>query len=394
MKKLFFCITLLLICKVLAFSQDKAEPYKKWELGINAGVASFTGEYNMYKEARFNHFNHWKSDMVFDYGALAKKNFSHIFALEVAWNYSYLSGSWIYDTRRIRDFKTQVIQTDLNSVWNMNNLLSKNKFDRKIYWYAKLGFGISHIWRIEGVTRIFHDQQWKPTFPLGAGVSFRLFNHVKLNVGTLWSWINTDRLDGMKTEVIVKDPGNTEADVFGTKLYTHVGIAYNFGRKRKPRPVSVGTQPQPTQQPQPRPQPQPQPKQEPKQELKPEVKAVQPAVIGNVYKVYFGFDKWEINSQTSADLDRLAKDMNENPSVNVVIKSHTDSRGPASYNMKLSEKRGKSVIDYLAGKGVSASRINAQAFGETQPVNKCKDGVPCSKAEYALNRRTETIIIE
>ena len=76
------------------------------------------------------------------------------------------------------------------------------------------------------------------------------------------------------------------------------------------------------------------------------------------------------------------------------MKSHTDSRGPASYNMKLSEKRGKSVIDYLVSKGISTSRINAQAFGETQLVNKCKDGVPCTKAEHALNRRTETIIIE
>jgi outer membrane protein OmpA-like peptidoglycan-associated protein len=86
--------------------------------------------------------------------------------------------------------------------------------------------------------------------------------------------------------------------------------------------------------------------------------------------------------------------MNENPTVNVEIKSHTDSRGPASYNMKLSEKRGKSVIDYLTGKGINSSRINAQAFGETQPVNKCVDGVRCTKAEYALNRRTETIVIE
>ena len=94
------------------------------------------------------------------------------------------------------------------------------------------------------------------------------------------------------------------------------------------------------------------------------------------------------------DLDHLARDMNENPTVDVEIKSHTDSRGPASYNMKLSEKRGKSVIDYLTGKGISTSRVNAQAFGETQLVNRCSDGVKCTEAEHALNRRTEAIIIE
>jgi len=124
------------------------------------------------------------------------------------------------------------------------------------------------------------------------------------------------------------------------------------------------------------------------------VKVVKPAVIGNVYKVYFAFDKWNLDNQSITDLDKLAKDMNENPTVNVEIKSHTDCRGPASYNMKLSEKRGKSVIDYLVSKGISTSRINAQAFGETQPVNKCVDGVPCTKAEFAANRRTETIVIE
>jgi outer membrane protein OmpA-like peptidoglycan-associated protein len=62
--------------------------------------------------------------------------------------------------------------------------------------------------------------------------------------------------------------------------------------------------------------------------------------------------------------------------------------------MKLSEKRGKSVLDYLTGKGISSSRINAQAFGETQLVNKCKDGVKCTEDEHKLNRRTETLVIE
>ena len=48
----------------------------------------------------------------------------------------------------------------------------------------------------------------------------------------------------------------------------------------------------------------------------------------------------------------------------------------------------------LVSKGISTSRINAQAFGETQLVNKCKDGVPCTEAEHGLNRRTETVVIE
>ena len=86
--------------------------------------------------------------------------------------------------------------------------------------------------------------------------------------------------------------------------------------------------------------------------------------------------------------------MSEYPTVRIEVKSHTDSRGPEAYNMKLSEKRGKSVIDYLAGKGIVASRVSANAYGETQLVNKCADGVKCTKAEHAVNRRTEIIVVE
>lgn len=386
MKKLILSNLILLVFFAFAQAQEKAttEPYRKWEIGINGGGAIFTGEFNMSKGAFFKHYGQWNGHLGEDYGALLKKSFSHVFALELGWNHSNITGTWRYDDRPISDFRTQVIQSDLNSVWNLSNLFSKNRYDRKIYWYGKLGAGVSHLWRREGEYRLFHDNQWKLTIPIGTGVAYSLTKYLKLNVGASWSWVNTDRLEGMKTEILTGKPGNYETQIYGTKLYTYAGISFVFGKKNKPAPVVVP----------PKPEPQPEPKPEPKVEPKPEVKAVKPAVIGNVYKVYFAFDKWNLDSKATTDLDRLAGDMNENASVNVEIKSHTDSRGPASYNMKLSEKRGKSVIDYLVSKGVNASRVNAQAFGETQPVNQCKDGVPCTKAEYAVNRRTETIVIE
>ena len=379
MKKLSLSVVVLFMCYALTFAQEKAksEPADtRWEVGINLGVANYAGEYNMFKESRWHHFNFWKSDMDFGFGALVKKNFSHVFAAELGWNYTNLTGSWKYlGWTGIQDFKTEVTEYDLNTVWNMSNLLSWNKFDRKIYWYTKIGVGATHVWKKSGDPLINNDKNWKPTIPLGAGVAFRLSDNIKLNIGTQWSWVNTDKMDGHITMPGTggtnRKPGNSQADVFETKLYTHVGLSYAFGKKKKVEPIVVEA---------PKPEPKPEPKPVP-----PTV-VVKPAVIGNVYKVYFAFDKWDLNNQSIADLDRLAKDMNENPTVEVEMKSHTDSRGPASYNMKLSEKRGKSVIDYLVSKGVSASRINAQAFGETQLVNKCADGVPCTAAEHALNR--------
>jgi len=164
------------------------------------------------------------------------------------------------------------------------------------------------------------------------------------------------------------------------------GVALKLGRGHKIAAPIVEA-PIPEAKPEPKPEPRPEPKPEP-------VVVVKPSVIGNVYKVYFEFDKWNLDSRATTDLDILVTGMTEYPSVRIEVKSNTDSRGPESYNMKLSEKRGKSVIDYLATKGIVASRVSAQAYGETQLVNKCADGVKCTEAEHALNRRTGIIVIE
>jgi outer membrane protein OmpA-like peptidoglycan-associated protein len=391
MKKLIINLLAIFLCYTFVVAQEKKrqEPYNNWEIGINAGVASFTGEYNMFKDARFNHFNHWKSEMNLGFGATAKKNFSHVFGLEAMWNYSNLTGSWKYDARPLADFKTEVNEYNLNTVWNLTNLRSQNKFERKVYWYAKVGIGASHLWKKAGANSL-NDEHWKlPTIPMGTGISMRLTDRMQLSLGTLWSWVNTDRLDGRRTDMISGNfkPGYSESDIFGTKLYTHVGLSFVFGKKKRKKPEPIVEIPISEH------------KREPKPEPTPQIQTghsnnEKPSVIGNAYKVYFAFDKWDLDRQGIANLEKLAKDMIDNPSVEVEIKSYTDSRGPASYNMKLSEKRGKSVIDYLVSKGVNASRINAHAFGESQPINKCTDGVECSDAEHALNRRTETIVID
>jgi opacity protein-like surface antigen len=241
MKKISLSIVVLLVCYSFASAQNKAktEPDKRWEIGINSGVANFTGDYIMYKDSRFKHpfgFD-WRSHPNFGFGALVKKNFSEVFALEVAWNYSNLSGT-AYDGKPFPpspEFKTEVNEYDLNTVWNLNNLFSKNKLDRKLYLYAKVGLGYSHVWKKVGEAAVKNGENWKfPTIPLGTGVSYRLNDNVKINLGTQWSWINTDRLDGHNTPSTAKNTksGNVKPDIFGTKLYTHAGISYSFGKKK------------------------------------------------------------------------------------------------------------------------------------------------------------------
>lgn len=79
--------------------------------------------------------------------------------------------------------------------------------------------------------------------------------------------------------------------------------------------------------------------------------------------------------------------------VNVEIMSHTDSVGNDSFNQSLSQQRANSVVNYLVSKGISRSRLTARGFGETRLTNRCSNGVDCSDAQHARNRRTEFRVI-
>ncbi len=91
--------------------------------------------------------------------------------------------------------------------------------------------------------------------------------------------------------------------------------------------------------------------------------------------------------------DKLLSMMNAKPNIKIEISAHTDSRGSASANQLLSERRAQSVVRYLQGKGISSSRLVAVGHGENKLKNRCADGVPCTEKEHAVNRRTEFRIL-
>ena len=114
--------------------------------------------------------------------------------------------------------------------------------------------------------------------------------------------------------------------------------------------------------------------------------------IFSVGKIYYDFDKSSIRNDAKPTLDSLVRIMKENP-VTVDISSFTDCRGSSAYNETLSQKRAESVVKYLVSQGISPDRIVAKGYGETRPVNKCVDNVPCTSKEQQANRRTEFRII-
>ena len=107
--------------------------------------------------------------------------------------------------------------------------------------------------------------------------------------------------------------------------------------------------------------------------------------------IYFEFDKANITNQAAFELDKLVSIMKKYPKMIIRAESHTDSRGPASYNKILSERRAKSTAQYVISKGIDENRISGFGMGEEDPEIDCSSG--CSKDEHAKNRRSEFIIV-
>ncbi|MDC1372289.1 OmpA family protein [Flavobacteriaceae bacterium] len=105
--------------------------------------------------------------------------------------------------------------------------------------------------------------------------------------------------------------------------------------------------------------------------------------------IYFDFDKSNIKAEAAFELDKLVQIMNKYPEMTVSIESHTDSKGPSSYNQRLSERRAKTTSQYVISKGIDSSRLSSAGKGESNPVVDCTN---CSKDEDQLNRRSEFII--
>ncbi len=110
--------------------------------------------------------------------------------------------------------------------------------------------------------------------------------------------------------------------------------------------------------------------------------------------IYYDFDKSNIRPDAAEILDQLVMIMKENPGMKVELGSHTDSRGSDAYNIALSDRRAKSAVRYIVERGIDSDRITARGYGETQLVNRCSNGVKCSKAEHQANRRTEIKLLE
>jgi OmpA-OmpF porin, OOP family len=105
--------------------------------------------------------------------------------------------------------------------------------------------------------------------------------------------------------------------------------------------------------------------------------------------VFFDTNKATIKPVSFALLDDVALALADNPKIKVEIQGHTDSQGDDAFNLKLSQRRAESVLQYLAGKGTSRDRMAPRGYGENVPIadNRTTDG-------RGQNRRVEFVITE
>ena len=106
--------------------------------------------------------------------------------------------------------------------------------------------------------------------------------------------------------------------------------------------------------------------------------------------IYFDFDKFNITSKAAFELDKLVAVMKKYPDINIIVESHTDSRGSSSYNQGLSERRANATVQYVISKGIAEGRLEAVGKGEVESLFDCSNG--CSKDQHSQNRRSEFII--
>ena len=107
--------------------------------------------------------------------------------------------------------------------------------------------------------------------------------------------------------------------------------------------------------------------------------------------ILFDLDKSNIKAQAAFELDKVVSVMNKYPEMVIAVGAHTDSRATDAYNLRLSEARAQSTVQYIISKGISGKRISGKGYGESQPKVSCGDN--CSEAEHQLNRRSEFTIV-
>jgi peptidoglycan-associated lipoprotein len=104
-------------------------------------------------------------------------------------------------------------------------------------------------------------------------------------------------------------------------------------------------------------------------------------------RIFFETDSTDLTSTATATLDKQASWLAQYPRYSFTVEGHADERGTREYNVSLSARRAQVARDYLASRGVAASRMRIVAYGKERPVAVCND-ISC----WSQNRRSVSVL--
>ncbi|MEM9856322.1 MAG: OmpA family protein [Bacteroidota bacterium] len=105
--------------------------------------------------------------------------------------------------------------------------------------------------------------------------------------------------------------------------------------------------------------------------------------------IYYDLDKWDIREDAALELDKLVTMLQDNPEIKIELSSHTDDRQTDAYNLRLSDRRARSAVDYIISQGINGDRLVAKGYGESKLlITNAK-----TEEEHQVNRRTEFKIL-
>ncbi|HEX2764847.1 MAG TPA: peptidoglycan-associated lipoprotein Pal [Allosphingosinicella sp.] len=106
-------------------------------------------------------------------------------------------------------------------------------------------------------------------------------------------------------------------------------------------------------------------------------------------RVFFDTDQYDLDDRDRATLDAQAAWLQRNTGVRVTIEGHADERGTREYNLALGDRRANAAKNYLAARGVAASRMTVISYGKERP-----EALGSDEEAWAQNRRAATVLPE
>jgi OmpA-OmpF porin, OOP family len=189
--------------------------------------------------------------------------------------------------------------------------------------------------------------------PLGAQV--QLYD---VQVDSLLQQVNSDKVSGEYTAVLTE--GNQYALYVTAPNYLMNSLSFDYTSPKNLSPVALDVYLEP-------------------------IKSGAAMVLNNLF---FDTGKYALEKKSKTELNKLIRFMQLNGSLKIVIEGHTDDIGADKDNQLLSEKRAKSVVEYITSNGITKDRISFKGYGESKPVKPNN-----SDENRKLNRRIEMRVL-